>query len=572
MNLQELLSSRTFYIPSYQRAYSWKREQLDQLFKDLEELGPNEGYYLGHFMFEPPDHRGRHGVIDGQQRLTTVVLFAAALRAVWQRNEALAAQVPELEKRFLYYTGHELRLLVPEQDQTFFRSLIEGHEEALSSNAAPKSQKCLWEVWSRALECLSQVSGETAKRWLQLLSEAWITELAVSKANESGFDVTAKLRSAQIFVYHNDRGVAPTALELLKAWLIQQAYRWQPSVQLHEEPGLVRDIERSFAEINQLAERMDGVDSDSLLRHHCVSWIGWGSPQQAIEKAFAAQSTDTRLNWLATFHQQLRRSFIHAEEIWKESGQDESYANLFLLDGNEAWPLLLKLHSHHYAESGSPQVRTIRRLTEIALFRRAYANADFRSCDLQNLAQAYKGNLAQLSVELRQRAETGFKHYWRFADAFEGGLKRQWNYNALSRYLLWKYENFLRSKAKEKIMSPLDYRRSYHGKKDDQTLEHVMPQNPSEQDQASGEYEQFQLDDLHRLGNLVLMVHGKNASLGNGLPSAKANRLVQSTLLSQQAIGRLIAEDGSGWTHEKLMRREADIINFALKHWDPKTV
>lgn len=64
-----------FVIPEYQRAYAWGERQFSQFIEDLREC--DENYYLGHFLFEQCEDTLY--VIDGQQRLTTCIIFFSAL-------------------------------------------------------------------------------------------------------------------------------------------------------------------------------------------------------------------------------------------------------------------------------------------------------------------------------------------------------------------------------------------------------------------------------------------------------------------------------------------------------------
>ncbi|MCI8754742.1 MAG: DUF262 domain-containing protein [Bifidobacterium pseudolongum] len=79
------MESREYYhIPPYQRPYSWKEEQIDQLFQDIED--EPSGYYIGNILVTKHDvdddaSSTVYEVIDGQQRLTTLSLF---LLAIWQ--------------------------------------------------------------------------------------------------------------------------------------------------------------------------------------------------------------------------------------------------------------------------------------------------------------------------------------------------------------------------------------------------------------------------------------------------------------------------------------------------------
>ena len=74
----------TFVIPSYQRAYSWRVGkdgrvgQVDMFLNDIIDQPDNSSYFLGHYLFEKTQGN-RYELIDGQQRLTTTVIFMSCL-------------------------------------------------------------------------------------------------------------------------------------------------------------------------------------------------------------------------------------------------------------------------------------------------------------------------------------------------------------------------------------------------------------------------------------------------------------------------------------------------------------
>jgi uncharacterized protein with ParB-like and HNH nuclease domain len=77
--------NRKFEIPSYQRAYSWDDKQINQFIEDLKNA--ESQYYLGHFLFEIKEENILY-VIDGQQRLTTSIIFFSVLKKeLEQRKE-----------------------------------------------------------------------------------------------------------------------------------------------------------------------------------------------------------------------------------------------------------------------------------------------------------------------------------------------------------------------------------------------------------------------------------------------------------------------------------------------------
>jgi Protein of unknown function DUF262 len=91
--VQQLFQERRQYrVPFYQRAYVWRQdEQWEPLWKDIEGKADSRSsgesqppHFLGAIVLEPQQRRGLRGVdsfhiIDGQQRLTTLQYFIAAL-------------------------------------------------------------------------------------------------------------------------------------------------------------------------------------------------------------------------------------------------------------------------------------------------------------------------------------------------------------------------------------------------------------------------------------------------------------------------------------------------------------
>ena len=84
----KLLSNNdvTFFIPPYQRNYEWDEEMCEILFKDIEKVAKSKNsqhffgtviYYAESTILGQPD---KYILVDGQQRLTTTMLFLIAAR------------------------------------------------------------------------------------------------------------------------------------------------------------------------------------------------------------------------------------------------------------------------------------------------------------------------------------------------------------------------------------------------------------------------------------------------------------------------------------------------------------
>lgn len=94
--LETLFTNRSFRVPPYQRHYAWEERQLSEFINDLSNASGSKSHFLGTLLFmrpalDPPSPSGMSAspgsnpykvfdVVDGQQRLTTAVLFMNAAR------------------------------------------------------------------------------------------------------------------------------------------------------------------------------------------------------------------------------------------------------------------------------------------------------------------------------------------------------------------------------------------------------------------------------------------------------------------------------------------------------------
>lgn len=96
-----LFDNCIFKIPDYQRPYVWDIEKIEVLFKDLKDFYQNQEneshYYMGTILFHKKDDT--LNIIDGQQRITTLLLIDYAL------NKSKSLLVEKEEMLNLYFNS-----------------------------------------------------------------------------------------------------------------------------------------------------------------------------------------------------------------------------------------------------------------------------------------------------------------------------------------------------------------------------------------------------------------------------------------------------------------------------------
>src|ERR1700733_4351965 len=95
ISLDSVFKEKIFRIPDYQRGYAWQRDQLKDFWEDLVNLSEGRSHYTGVLTLKElpskdvlkedkeywlvEDHSYKlYNIVDGQQRLTTFVIFLQA--------------------------------------------------------------------------------------------------------------------------------------------------------------------------------------------------------------------------------------------------------------------------------------------------------------------------------------------------------------------------------------------------------------------------------------------------------------------------------------------------------------
>ncbi|MFD5518170.1 DUF262 domain-containing protein [Streptomyces sp. NPDC127066] len=142
--LKLVQGDKQFQVPLYQRTYSWGREQLKRLWEDVGELADQHmagestaPHFLGSVVLAPGQIQAggvqRWLVVDGQQRLTTLMLAFTALRDhLKESGDSRAAD--RVHRQVLVNEFHEgpdhYRLLPTQADREAYTACVRSRAEA----------------------------------------------------------------------------------------------------------------------------------------------------------------------------------------------------------------------------------------------------------------------------------------------------------------------------------------------------------------------------------------------------------------------------------------------------------
>ena len=114
-------------IPVYQRNYDWKIEHCEQLFQDLKQIiSKNEDHFIGTVVFQEKNVGTfkEQIIIDGQQRITSLILFARAIYD-FAEDEQLRDEIYTAFIKNSKYDA-EFKLKPSEFDTAAFQKIMAG--------------------------------------------------------------------------------------------------------------------------------------------------------------------------------------------------------------------------------------------------------------------------------------------------------------------------------------------------------------------------------------------------------------------------------------------------------------
>lgn len=243
-----------FVIPIYQRLYSWKKEQCEQLWDDIIKIGGNDkmnGHFIGSILYVLDGNTPSSPllIIDGQQRLTTITLLFIALR------NHLSEEVKRKEKEIESYLinsnkdgDNKFRLILSESDKDTLLSLIDKDRRKPSEPSSKIMENFkLFEEWVRK----NTDKLETIFKGLEKLMIVWI---ALKKEKDD---------PQLIFESMNSKGIELTQTDLIRNYIMMET-----EIEKQEDfyNQYWRAMEEDFKQSEKQSKRKDLFDK--FVRHY----------------------------------------------------------------------------------------------------------------------------------------------------------------------------------------------------------------------------------------------------------------------------------------------------------------
>src|SRR3989344_4986033 len=288
-SVADVFERNVFRIPDYQRGYSWANKQLSDFWDDLQNLSKGHPHYTGVLTLEKVNKEvfskwdedlwlieGKgytsYYVVDGQQRLTTIVIFIQAIMERLEDNEKLN-----------YTSKKEIieKYIAQSKDGGISQSFIFGYEKDNPSYEFLKTRIFLASSnANQDIETLYTANLERTKKYVKKKINDFtfeeIENLFKKVTQFLKFNVYEIEEDLDVFVAFetmNNRGKKLSNLELMKNRLIYLSTLLK--TEQYEKNALRTNINNAWKVIYEYLgkSKSNPLDDDTFLKNHWIMYF-----------------------------------------------------------------------------------------------------------------------------------------------------------------------------------------------------------------------------------------------------------------------------------------------------------
>lgn len=547
--IKEIFETGYFLIPRFQRPYSWDKANVEDFWSDI--FVDNEAeYFIGSIVLFKT-HNDYFGIVDGQQRLTTITMIFSALRNYYHqygfKNQAEGVH-RYIERADVDNKKHFI--LKTESSYPYFQSKIQsfpvdeddinhiGDEEAKISEAYQLINSFFIKEFEKIQKNKTISTANKSKEVLKTLNEIR-DKLIHLKLIYIALDDEDDAYT--VFETLNTRGKDLGASDLVKNHITK-------CLKVNNK-GLDRPKDK-WNMINEIIESISSIDLqvDGFLYHVWLSKYEfstlkklYNSLKKKINKTNAKQFLDDLIEDAKTY----KIIFEPSSKLWTKNEIHISHSLQSLSDFRitQQTPFVLSVMRKYH--NGSLRVKTAGEILEtiehfhfihtiISQQRSSGGISKMYSVLSRQLTKENDPQIqANIYKDLKQKLVTRMPTYEEFLISFKNldyanDFKKQ---KAAIKYALIKVSKYLNRNTALTV----DFHRM--------TIEHILPQNP-----IKGTI--FSKEASARIGNLVLVDGVFNEKLGNKDYHSKKKVLTASNITCDEVI-----LNSTTWGEEEINKR-----------------
>ena len=547
VSLSDIIGNgKTYTVPPYQRDYSWKRDQWEDLWNDIESIySTGNVHYMGSVVLQNMGEKEYH-VIDGQQRFSTLTLIVLAIINQLYKLISQEIDVEKNEKRILIlkrkFIGDEdagsltysSKLKLNENNNSFFQTNILVFRKPTNLNTLQDSDKLIWQAYNYFVEKVSshfqnETNGEEIANFLDKVIAEKLMFIQIIVEDE--------LSAYTVFETLNSRGVGLTVTDLLKNYLF--------SITSGVDLPHVKNKWKKIVEII-------GLDNfPSFLRHY---WISKNKliRQEYLFRAIKESISDSP-SVISLLESLENNAFLYnalsnySDSFWEGHKEiKKRVKELTLFKEKQAYPILIAAFNNLNKEAFANILKFVSIITfRYTVIAKLHTNLkeDVYNKAAIKISNHEASSLSQIAELIKPLylTDNDFKNVFSTKSISTKRGKK------LVRYVLFNLENHL-SEA------------DYDYEENSGTIEHILPENGNE-NYLENFPQSIHESLVYRLGNYTLLEDNKNRNCET-LAFEIKKPIFQT---SQYEISKQI--NYNDWTPNTIERRQEKLSKYASSIW-----
>jgi len=547
LTLSGLLNKRLFRIPQYQRAYSWHTKHRRDLFEDILSTwraGDDRQHFMATVVGLRRDKRmigtDQHQVIeivDGQQRITTLILLLKAIAIHVDRKDPDGERVGrELDETLVKPDKASLLLLQTNHDLSdhFANYLRTGNHQPSDSAKTQADHELLL-----AIEECEKFLSDSQKERISLIE---LTSLLKNRLTFVFHEIGDETLVYTVFEVLNSRGLEVSWFDRLKSMLMAMVFEAKEN-----SPEITNEIHNLWSEIYRIIGLRIGMSTESLRFAACLHEKD--APSRLLSEIDAATLLKNQAkgstakvikvtNWLK----------VVTEAMDKVLGDRRTRGVTRIV---QVRLVAVAIHLRHDLTT-EEKTEILRRWENVAfrMYGISALDARFSLGEYTRLAWRIVNEKLDKNIILKELSKIGAKYP---IDKAIIELEKTNCYDGWQeelRYFLFRYEEHLAEEAGQKFNNE-QWNRIWMANVSD-SIEHILPQSS-------------EADYVNYLGNLLLLPPKLNSQLRDISPSKKVEEYRKTGLL----IARKAADqvEGTRWGARQIEIREKELLDWAKTEW-----
>jgi uncharacterized protein with ParB-like and HNH nuclease domain len=552
--IRKVFETGYYHIPRFQRPYSWEKEQVSEFWNDTIKDSKAD-YFIGSIVvYKKADDL--FGIVDGQQRLTTITMLLSSVRDFYfiEGFENLARGVHVLiEKKDL---NNDLQfVLQTETSYPYFQEHIQKFDKpeinskyGIEEENLKKAFEQITKFLKQELDLIKANKQQTVeKKRIEIQNKLNEIRDKVLKLKVIYVELDDEDDAYVIFETLNTRGKDLSVGDLIKNHLTKNIKKDNKNVDLPKEKWkIIR---------NNIDSTSKELELDTFLLHVWLSKYEFTTTKtlfKKFKKNISQVDAKKFLDGLVNDSEIYKNIFDTETKKWNknELPLKTSLSVLYGLNVTQQTPMVLSIMREYsakrlrfkYAKEALEAIEHFHYIfTAITSQRSSGGVASMYSFYARKLSEAkIESDRLKIIKELRQKMKERIPTYQEFLAAFRtleftDGYTKQ---KKIIHYTLSRIDKYFNSSGVE-----INY--------DSMTIEHLLPQNPPSKSSYHNEY-------YGRIGNLLVIDEKTNNILSNKDFLAKKLTLQKSSIYLDEVITH-----STKWSNEEIDKRTENLAKLA---------